>query len=52
MRTRKEQAEHFYTPLGIAFRIIGASHSEAFGKCFIVEGVVLPTNLDSQGLVF
>jgi hypothetical protein len=39
MRTRKEQAEHFYTPLGIAFRIIGASHSEAFGKCFIVEGI-------------
>jgi hypothetical protein len=39
MRTRKEQAEHFYTPLGIAFRIIGASNSEAFGKCFIVEGI-------------
>jgi hypothetical protein len=39
MRVRKEQAEHFYTPLGMSFRIIGASHSEAFGKCFVVEGI-------------
>lgn len=39
MRMRKEQTEHFYTPLGVSFRIIGAAESPTFGNCFVVEAV-------------
>jgi hypothetical protein len=51
-RSRNIHMKHYYVPLAELFRIIGATESSVFGRCFVVEALPRERTFRADGFEF